>query len=186
MRDDLHKTVPLSRPWGRVLHRLSAERWSAAELAPLIAATVQRELAVSEDAGGPALIDAIHECGTTLFDDGQEKMRMTLLRIQDGPLSAVARTTCEVALGVLATNGMSHGFPEQVIQSAGMEYARDQVEHMAARVAATHGIDEARQVSRKLSAALKLCDFTVPASTPSPRRRKSVVEMLATELPLRV
>jgi hypothetical protein len=186
MRDDLHKTVPLSRRWGRVLHRLSEERWSAAELAPLIVVTVQRELAVSKEAGGRALIDVIHECGTNLFDDGQEKMRIALLRIQDGPLSGVARTTCEVALGVLATNGMSHGFPEQVIQSAGMEYARDQVEHMAARVAATHGVEEARQVSRKLSAALKLCDFTVPASSSSPPGRKSVDEMLATELPLRV
>jgi hypothetical protein len=182
MRDDLHKTVPLSRPWSRVLRRLAKERLSAAELAPLIVGTVQQDAALGTDAGELALASAIQGGCADLFDSGDERMRMTLLQIQDGQISATARATCEMALVVLATNGMTARFREQVLQAAGVEYARAQIEHIAARVAAVYGFGEASQVRHVLSDALKLCDFTRPVSLSVSRKQKSVGEMLSTEL----
>ena len=186
MRDDLHKTVPLSRHWGRVLRHLSKDRWSPAELAPLIVATVQKDLVSADKASGQALDDTLSKGCIDLFDDGEEKMRLALYRIQDSPLSVAARTTCEIALGVLATHGMSGNFRKQVIQAVGEQHARDHFEHMASRVAATWGIDEARQLSCALAQALALCDFTVQAIRPSHRTVKSVGEFLSTELELYV
>ena len=185
MRDDLHKTVPLSRPWGRILLRLSKERWDAAELAPLIVATVQKSHAIPEDVDGRALAEALTQGCIGLFDDGEEKMRLTLLRVQEQPLSLAARSTCEIALGVLSTDGITGDFRKQVIQAAGTEHAREQIEHVAARVAEMHGCIQATQVRRALLASLRLCDFTKTA-IPASRKKKSVGDMLSTELLLQV
>lgn len=185
MRDDLHKTVPLSRPWGRVLLRLSKERWNAAELAPLIVATVQKSIALSDDDGGRALGEALTQGCIGLFDDAEEKMRLNLLRVQEHPLSTVSRSTCEIALGVLSTDGIKGDFRKQVIQAAGTEHARDQIEHVTSRVAEMHGVFEASQVKAVLLASLQLCDFT-ESVRPISRKRKSVGEMLSTELSLQV
>lgn len=185
MRDDLHKTVPLARPWGRLLRCLSMERWTAEELAPLLVVTVQKVVTVVDVVGGRSLAEALTEGSIDLFDDGEKKMRMTLLRIQDQTLSQVARSTCEIALGVLSTHGITGDFRKQVIQAAGTEHARDQIEHVAARVAATHGLSEASQVRGAFLASLRLCDFTKTVG-PISRKQKSVREMLSTELSLQV
>jgi hypothetical protein len=184
MRDDLHKTVPLARPWGQVLRRLSQDRWLSTELAPLIVATVQKDLAADGKVGGQALDDTLAEVCIDLFDDGEGKMRLALYRILDCPLSVTARMTCEIALGVLATCGMSADFRRRVTQAVGEQHARDQFEHMASRVAFTWGIDEARQVQGVLARALELCDFTIQISRPVRRVEKSVGDFLATELQL--
>lgn len=185
MRDDLHKTVPLARPWGRVLRCLSKERWTTNELALLIVTTVQKVAKLGDDAGGRNLAEALtDDCGD-LFDDGENNMRLTLLRIQDQTLSLSARSTCEMALGVLSTHGLTGDFRKQVIQATGTQHAREEIEHMAARVAEMHGLFEASQVRATLLAALRLCDFTKIAG-PISRKQKSVPEMLSTELSLQV
>lgn len=184
MRDDLHKTVPLSRPWGRVLRRLSKDRWSPEELAPLIVATVQSDLAIGDDSSFRAVDDVLNERCADLFDDGEEKMRLALLEVQDFQLSVAARTTCEIALGVLATHGASGNFRNQVTQAAGAQHARDQFEHMVSRITSTHGVAEARQVRGVLEKAFALCDFTVEVDRPRQRARKSLDELLSTELSL--
>jgi len=184
MRDDLHKTVPLSRPWGRVLRRLSQDRWSSAELAPLIVATVQKDLVLDDKVSGHALDDTLNDGGIDLFDNGEEKMRLAILRILDCPLSVTARMTCEIALGVVTVHGMSVNFRCQVTQAVGEQRARDQFEHMASRVALTWGLEEARQVQVVLARALELCDFTTEVGHPAQRVKKSVGELLSTELQL--
>ncbi|WP_217361869.1 hypothetical protein [Paraburkholderia agricolaris] len=186
MRDDLHKTVPLARPWGRVLRRLSHDRWSSEELAPLIVSTVQNDLAADDKHSGQALDDTLREGCSDLFDDGEEKMRFALHRILDCSLSVATRTTCEIALGVLATYGMSPSFRQQVTQAVGEQHARDQFEHMASRIACTWGYEEASQVRGVLARALELCDFTAQVRRPARRteKSKSVGEFLSTELQL--
>jgi hypothetical protein len=183
MRDDLHKTVPLARPWGRVLRCLSAERWTPEELAPLIVATVQRDLSGAGTSSVPVIPTALEAAGGDLFD-GAEKLRLTLQRMQEGQLSVVDRATCEIGLGVLATRGMTEDFADQVTQASGLLHARDEVEHMLNRVAAVHGHDEAVQARRVLSKALALCDFTVCVAGPQTRAKKSIGQLLDTDLPL--
>lgn len=184
MRDDLHKTVPLSRPWGRVLRRLSKDRWSPEELAPLIVATVQGDLAIDDDTGLRALDSVLSENCADLFDDGKEKMQLALHRIQDSPLSVAARTTCEIALGVLATDGMTESFRSHVTKAVGEQHARDQFEHIVSRVTATHDMAEGRQVRRVLEQAFAFCDFSTKIGRLPQRASKSVDELLATELSL--
>ncbi|WP_422088298.1 hypothetical protein [Variovorax sp.] len=185
MRDDLHKTVPLARPWSRILRSLSKDRRSPEELAPLIVETVQRDLAFDNDLGGQALESALSEGCADLFDQG-EKMRLTLLQIQDEPLSVAVRGVCEVALGALAKNGVSASYKQEVIQAASKQHANDQIEHIAARVAAAHGVDEARQVHRTLKRALRMCDFTSEARSSIRMRRPSFDQLLSQEVGLRL
>lgn len=185
MRDDLHRTVPLPRPWGRVLRCLSSERWTAAELAPLIVATVQQDLRAAGSSPLRVIRSALEQAGDDLFDDGAEKLRMTLQRIQDGPLSVLERAACEVALGVLATHGMTEKFAAEVAQAVGLTHARDSVEHILNRVADVQGREQAAQARRVLSGALALCDFTAPMAATRARTKKSVDQLLDTELPLR-
>jgi len=184
MRDDLHKTVPLSRSWGRVLRRLSKDHWTPEELAPLIVATVQSDLAINDDTGLQAVDSVLRESYVDLFDDGEEKMQLALHRIQEGPLSVVARTTCEIALGVLAIHGMSDSFRNQVTNAVGELHARDQFEHMVSRISSTHSLAEAKQVRNVLERAFTLCDFSVKVGRLPKRANKSVDELLSTELPL--
>lgn len=184
MRDDLHRTVPLARPWGRVLRCLSAERWTPEELAPLIVATVQRDLSGAGISSVPVIPTALEAAGGDLSDNGAEKLRLTLQRMQEGRLSVVDRATCEIGLGVLATRGMTEDFADQVTQASGLLHARDEVEHMLNRVAAVHGHDEAVQARRVLSKALALCDFTVLMGEPQTRAKKSIGQLLDTDLPL--
>lgn len=184
MRDDLHRTVPLARPWGRVLRCLSAERWTPEELAPLIVATVQRDSAGVRASSAPVIPTALEAACGDLFDDGAEKLRLTLQRMQDGPLSVVDRATCEIGLGILATHGMTEDFAGRVKQASGLLHARDEVEHMLNRVAAVHGHDEAVQARRLLNKALALCDFTIAMGEPQARGKKSVGQLLDTDLPL--
>jgi hypothetical protein len=184
MRDDLHRTVPLARPWGRVLRCLSAERWTPEELAPLIVATVQRDSAGVRASSAPVIPTALEAACGDLFDDGAEKLRLTLQRMQDGPLSVVDRATCEIGLGILATHGMTEDFAGRVKQASGLLHARDEVEHMLNRVAAVHGHDEAVQARRLLNKAIALCDFTIAMGEPQARGKKSVGQLLDTDLPL--
>ena len=184
MRDDLHRTVPLARPWGRVLRCLSAERWTSEELAPLIVATVRRDLSSDGASPVPVIRAALKAVGADLFDDGSEKLRLTLQRIQEGPLSVSERATCEVGLGVFATHGMTEGFVDQVARASSLVHARDEVEHVLNRVAAIHGHDEAVQARQVLSRALALCDFTAPVGEPLTRAKKSIGQLLDTDLSL--
>lgn len=182
MRDDLHKTVPLSTSWRKVLRCLSGERWSAEQLAPLIVGTVQEELARQQDEGTRAVKRAINGRCVDLFDDGAEAVRLSLMEIQDGVLAPHVRATCEMALGILATEGMSQNFEKQVMQAVGAEYAKAQLELIASRVMSTHGPKEAMNVQRVLSLALGQCDFSMHVDVKRLRKKKSTDEMLSTEL----
>jgi hypothetical protein len=163
---------------------LSKDRWPPEELAQLIVATVQDDLATGNDVGLQALDDALNGGCADLFDDGEEKMQLALCRIQDGPLSVAARTTCEIALGVLATQGMSDSFRNQVTKAVREQHARDQFEHMVSRITSTHGVAEASQVRSVLDRAFALCDFTSTVGRSPKRVNKSVDELLSTELQL--
>lgn len=85
---------------------------------------------------------------------------------------------------MLATHGASGNFRNQVTQAAGAQHARDQFEHMVSRITSTHGVAEARQVRGVLEKAFALCDFTVEVDRPRQRARKSLDELLSTELSL--
>lgn len=183
MRDDLHRTVPLARPWGKVLRCLSAERWSAEELAPLIVGTVRRDLRAT-DPSSNSVISSMLAVEADMFDDGADKLRLTLEQVQKGPLAVAERATCEVALGVLAAHGMTHNFAALVVQASGLAHARDEVEHMLNRVSAVHGSAEAAQARQVLNKALSLCDFTTTVAMPPTRAKKSVHQLLDTDLAL--
>lgn len=186
MRDDLHKTVPLANPWQRVLRRVSKDKWTADELAPLITGTVQLEFAQQDDEVSRALEAVLENDHRDLFHDGEESMRLSLLRLQDGAMSSLTRDVCELALGVLATEGMSEKFKNQVRQVAGSAYARNQIEHISSRIALVHGHKEAQGVRTVLSAALSLCDFSSPVDLrkAAKRKSKSLEELLSSELQL--
>lgn len=144
MRDDLHRTVPFPRPCSGAAC-LSPERWTAEELAPPIAATVQQDQTQREHPSGGVISLAISQVGGDLFDNGAEKLRLTLQSLQDGPLSVMERATCEAALGILSTRGLTEDFAAEVAQAVGFAHARDSVEHMLNRVAVVHGRDQAAQ-----------------------------------------
>lgn len=182
MRDDLHKTVPLPPAWRRILKYLSNEKWSPAQLAPLIEWTVRNELTSSGDSDLRALQETLNSGKADLFGDGSDQMHLALLRIQDDAISVSARSSCEVALGVLATHGLSNSFSKQVMQATGLQHARDQVEHVVARVALQYGHNEAIQVQRQMGLALSKCDFTAAVAPPTKRARKSTDQLLSTEL----
>lgn len=184
MRDDLHKTVPLSRSWSRLLRHLSKDRRSAAELAPFIVETVLREIGIDADVGGLTLRETLNESYSDLFADAKESMSLTLRRIQDRALSPSTRNTCEVALGVLSTHGLTVDFLSRVLQAACTNHAQDHIEHVSARVAQTHTLAEATQVRHAFLNALKICDFTTQPILAIARKQKNVHALLETELQL--
>lgn len=185
MRDDLHKTVPLARNWSRVLRFLSKERWSAAELAPVIVATAQKDLIINGQIGGGRLAEVLSQGNADLFGAGEEEMRLSLLQLQRDSLLPAERAVCETALGVLALHGMTPDFQQRVQRAACGVYARDQLEHIAARVAQTHGYLEARQVRGELFSSLNQSDVSAPYSESAFRRQKKGLEaLLGSELAL--
>jgi hypothetical protein len=163
------------------------ERWSATELAPLIVATVQKDLLIDRQIGGSRLAAVLSEGSIDLFDAGDEKMRLNLLKIQRETLLPVERSACEIAIGVLSLRGMTPDFQKQVQRAVCEVHARDQVEHIAARVAQTHDFNEARQVRGVLLSSLNQSDFSAPFSESAFRRpQKGMESMLSTDLQLAI
>jgi len=186
MRDDLHKTVPLSRSWSRLLRYLSKDRRGAAELAPFIAETARREIGVDAVVGGITLIGLInkHESHRDLFTDGAESMELALRQFEARARSPSTRNACEIARGVLSTHGLNADFLPRVLEAACTNYVHDHIEHVSARVAQTHTVAEAAQVKRSFLNALKVCDFTTQPIFPAPRKEKNFRALLETELQL--
>lgn len=184
VRDDLHKTVSLPSRWARIVRRMSKDRWTPDELAPLIVRTVQMELMPNDDSNWRRLDDALKQADIDLFDDGREKMRLNLLQILDSQLPVGARNVCETALGVLEQTGMSSTYRGKVLQAAGMVHARDHIEQIASQVHAKHGQVQAQEALAHLSSALKQCDFSTWVQTTPRKIKGSIEDELSTEFNL--
>jgi hypothetical protein len=182
MRDDLHKTVSLPRRWTAIVRRMSKDRWTPTELAPLIVEAVLAELTPKDSAEWRRLDDAISRSSADLLDDGSDAMRLSLYQIHDSPLSVGVRTVCETALGVLGHDGLSPLYRKQVLQTAGADNARDHIEQAVSQVLAKRGGEQARQVFAKLSEALRQCDFSIRPSMVNRKAEGSIEAGLSTEL----
>ncbi|MDB5823893.1 MAG: hypothetical protein JWR21_2597 [Herminiimonas sp.] len=182
MRDDLHKTVPLSRIWSRVLRHVSQSRLGPLELGQDIVWAVRREALSPFDEGVAALCRAMRETRSDLFDDGEERLRLALVEILNQSISANARAACEMAVGILLEQGVSPAFEKEVIQTIGRQYALDRIEHMAAKVSQHADYRQARSVKRALLRALAKCDFTEPPQLGGRRLVKTDESLFATDL----
>lgn len=183
MRDDLYKTVTVSAPWIKVLRCLD-RRSPDSEIRQYIHAAVHADTWSKESVGGQTLGELLAETHADLISDGRERIKSKLLIYGEAAVSAAARGACEIALGILAEDGLTSDFRERVLRAAGNEQARSGIEHIAARVTLAHGTDEARQVRGRLLTVASGCDFSKAPQKPVARPRKSDAEMLDAALSL--
>lgn len=183
MRDDLSKTEPVSAPWRKVLRCLDRHSPDF-EIRQCIHAAVHTDEWSKESVGGQTLGESLAEKHADLISDGRERIKSKLLIFEEAAVSAAARGACEIALGILAEDGLTANFRGRVLRAAGEEQARSGIEHIAARVTLAHGMDEARQVRRRLLTVAIGCDFSKAPQKPVARPRKSDAEMLDAALSL--
>jgi hypothetical protein len=184
MRDDLHKTVPLSSPWRKVLRCLGKEKGSDADIARHIAAAAVAESGLEDKINGHCLLDILDRAHPDLFGDGESQMRDSLLQFLDCSPPAAARSICEIALGILSQNGLTPGYKNQVIQEACFEQSKDQIELITAKVRKRDGMIPALEVHQRLTQALSDCAFVELKVGSIRHPPKSTSGILDTELAL--
>lgn len=185
MRDDLYKTVPVSAPWRKVLRCL--DRYSPDfEIRQYIHAAVHADEWSKESVGGQTLGQLLAEKHADLISDGHDRIKSKLLIFGEAAVSAAARGACEMALGILAVDGLTADFEERVLRAAGDEQARSGIEHIAACVRLVRGVDEARQVRGRLLTVARGCDFSEAPRKRVAYPRKSDAEILGVELALKL
>lgn len=132
MRDDLHKTVPVSRAWRRVL-RL-AYRDEDIELMPQ-AITSAANSAVQEGLRKPcakSFKESLEQAAPDLF--GIEHQAEVIQLYRASGQSPVERKLCEVALGLHAKDGAAPDIFEAALRQCVKANATDNIELIKAHV----------------------------------------------------
>lgn len=158
MRDDLHRSVPPRTAWARVL-RLACNRGAPDELRDVITQAVRRDTEWLKTPWGISFEATLSRGNADLFP--QEQMRIELNSLMRTCPSQHARTSCEIALGQLARDGLPGlDFKSKVMDKAMRVQAADCLELVASRVASQFDLNQASQVRRRLTEVLSGCDLT--------------------------
>ena len=168
MRDDLHKSVPQSRAWTKVL-RLACTHADAHDIQDALVRAIRKDADWLTEGWGQKF-QAVLELGRDeLF--AQEKVREALILLANSSPNPHARASCEIALGILVREGdVPSDFKTSVVDKALRTFADDCIEHVASLVAKRFDGGQAAQVSRFLRSHLPSCDLT----RDPPKRERNV------------
>lgn len=170
MRDDLHRTVPLPRPWRPVLKYVSREAdWERVPEAMSNAIRAEVEAGL----GRKWTTDFKHaflSAGDDFFEfDRKARVFNEFERNTPTPLQ---RRFVEVARGLYARDGSSDQLYERTVGEVCRLVAKSNIEHVAAQVREHHGVWVATQIRERLWDLSKQCLF----EPKKPRRRRNKEE----------
>ena len=180
MRDDLHKSVPPRTLWARVL-RLARAEANQEDLRDALTLAVRRDAGWIMSPWGQAFERALDLGSCDFF--AQDKVREELKALMGACPDPQARSTCEIALGVLAReNQVPSDFKNLVLGTALHVFAADGVELVASLVASQFGAHQSALVRRRLLSELPNCDLLRDPPRRGPKVSVSVEAAL--DLPL--
>lgn len=185
MRDGLHRTVPLPRPWRAVLKHLPREyqqHLAAEAVTRALSAETKADLTPSwSESFKKSLLKAAGD----LF--GGDDISITLDHFESNATTRRERQLCEIARGLHARDKTTAGLFDKSMVALCEQMKDASIEHVAAKVRARHGDDEALQVLRRLRRLAESCTFTqVPTKQRRPEATGSGLDLLDEPVALRV
>lgn len=166
MRDDLHRSLPLTNPW-RAVVRAASSPAKEAQLADAMTRAVWSSVAGWWDAPwGRSFQLLLNAKQLDMF--GQERLESSLRHLENTAPDHFARRACEVAHAVLLSAEPGSDVARQVrsaVLEAGLE---DGIEATAARVARERPGQHAGELRRKLYSQIHKCDLS---ERPGPKKR---------------
>ena len=180
MRDDLHKSVPPRTLWARVL-RLARAEATQEDLRDALTLAVRRDAGWIMSPWGQAFEQALDLGSCDFF--AQDKVREELKALMATCPNPQARSTCEIALGLLAREDrVPSDFRNLVVGTALRVFGEDCVELVSSRVASQFDAHQSALVRRRLHGELPSCDLLRDPPRRGPKVNLSVEAAL--DLPL--
>lgn len=156
MRDDLHRTVPLARPWRQVLKYACREAdWDQ------VPEALSRAIRCEVEGGlGRKWAKSIQNALNSDRDmfDFEHSIRV-LSRFEQNHPTPMQRRFCEVARGLSARDGNDDYLYERTVVEVCRQTARSNIEHVAAQVRINTNPWQATQVRERLCKFLGQCTF---------------------------
>lgn len=173
MRDDLHKTVPLPRPWLTVLRFASREAdWPrlADAMSCAVRLTVENGI---DPKWGASLKASLASASDSLFPD--ESLDQVFSDFGRMNPTSIGRQVCEVAQGLYARDGNAHSLYDRALIEVCRQRIAPNIEHVTAAVYRRHDLHQSRQVFERLNLESKKCRF----EPRQPRQRRSKAERIS-------
>jgi len=176
MRDDLHRTVPLSRAWRPVMKFIGREAdWQRVPAA--MSKAVRKEIEaglertwVTEFKKTLALVETDlfgSEHCVYIFDDFERRCP-----------TLVERQICEMARGLVARDGTTTKLYDRAVVEVCRHSLPAHIAHLEAQVRARHGVAEATQFFEKLTNLSRECKFESNGLKVSRSSEESISDLL--------
>lgn len=157
MRDDLHRTVPLPRPWRAVL-RIACRKADFERVPAAISKAVRLEVEAGIGAKwATGLKNILERVGSDMF--AYDRVSAALDRLERNGVTPLQRQLCEAARGLYARDGASAGHFERVLAEVCSQNLSSSIEHVVSKVREIHGLGEAAQVRKRLTLLSRDCSF---------------------------
>lgn len=183
MRDDLHRTVPLTRPWRSVVKYASREAdWSRVPEA--ISRAVQCEVdAGLEPKWASGFKEGLLPAETDFFEE--ERLARFIDDFSRQDMTPRERQLIEIAKGLLARDGSPNLYAHAITELYRQVMDAD-IEQVTARVRETWGAQQASEVRQGLLRAATKCSFTQESKTKKPTKHNSVATLLGEAIELNI
>src|SRR5665213_597999 len=185
MRDDLHRTVPLPRPWRTVLKYVSREVDESRAI-PAMSRAIHSEInAGLSHSWTSSFKRALEASGADLFS--QERVLKAFDDLEDKAATRLERQLCELSRGIYARDKTVSDLFAKSLDALRHQITRSNVEHPVSVVRSVHGRDEAAQVRPRLDAVARACTFHPPQHRSRREKSKdSVLDLLNEPVRLKV
>jgi len=178
MRDDLHRSLPLSDPWRDVVRRVARDE-PRKNVADAMVRAVNRQVdAMPNSRWHVEFETTLLQGATDLF--GSETTAARLVELERRARTPTERQMCETAQGLLASGGTAE-LAARTVNAIRLQLLEAGIEHAAAKIAAERGHVHGMSLLRDLSGRISECDFN---SRPSKAESKKVRAAKLLDMPL--
>ena len=169
MRDDLHRTVGVSRHWKKVLRYLPREVDRLGKLPVAMVQAVRAEISSEIDKSWAGQLKrALSSCEGDFFK--AEQVNSVVDQFESKATSVAERDLCEFVRGEFVRNPESNWF-DAAFDCLVKSHANQKIEQVVATVRQDTDVGQASAVRRRLEEARNNCDF---ASQPEPKRKSRI------------
>jgi hypothetical protein len=181
VRDDLHRSLPQTHPWRKVV-RVARATGLGGDLVDTLTRAAWASAAWMKGGWGKEFLQVLATQQVELF--GTEQMEQKLSALEASCPSLDARRALDIAFAEIWSGQTAGDLQVRVVRAALEASAEDGIEGAVSWVADIHRDTQIRQLRAALFAALPRCEFRHPPA-PKVRTRKPTVERsLKTELNL--
>lgn len=184
MRDDLHRTVPLSRQWRPVLKYVSREAdWERLPDAISVAVRTDIEVGLSKK-WATSFKEGLLLAGDDLFNF--DRITRVLNDFERNNPTPLQRSFCEVARGLYMREGNADQLFERTIGELCRIVAKKNIESVAAQVKEHHGKWVANQVRQRLWDYSQHCLFEPRKPRQRRTKHEGVLALLDTAIRIKI